>query len=239
MYDEVDWYEVLRVYPDATDDEIEWAWRQKVREAHPDKNGSPDATERTKLLNMARDILLDKDRRREFDRRRAERERQEEARRASANIRREQAYRNKIKELEMELNNLRTEHSLQWFELWETERKLRNAERRLASEQFIRPLYPDDKEKRRADQAEARLEQALRQVNELEEILEDSLQHIRNYELVMVQHGVIDVSEMYEPRPYEQHYGNFNADRERTSWQDLAQIRKWLDLGLDLDLLYD
>ena len=81
MYDNVDWYEVLGVSPEASEAEIELAWRYKVYEAHPDRNGSADAHERTKLLNMARDTLLDKNRRRKFDWQRAEGKRQEEAQR--------------------------------------------------------------------------------------------------------------------------------------------------------------
>jgi hypothetical protein len=59
-------YEVLGVASDATRDEIVRAHRRRVREVHPDLPAG-DA-ERTKLLHLARDVLLDPVRRGDYDR---------------------------------------------------------------------------------------------------------------------------------------------------------------------------
>jgi hypothetical protein len=60
-------YTLLQVSPEATVDDIQRAYRRVMREAHPDMaTGDED---RTKLLNIARDVLLDHDLRAEYDRR--------------------------------------------------------------------------------------------------------------------------------------------------------------------------
>jgi hypothetical protein len=60
-------YALLEVSPGATVDDIQRAYRRVMREAHPDMvTGDED---RTKLLNIARDVLLDPDLRAEYDRR--------------------------------------------------------------------------------------------------------------------------------------------------------------------------
>jgi len=60
-------YALLEVSPEATAGDIQRAYRRVMREAHPDMaTGDED---RTKLLNIARDVLLDPDLRAEYDRR--------------------------------------------------------------------------------------------------------------------------------------------------------------------------
>lgn len=60
-------YALLEVPPEATAEDIQRAYRRVMREAHPDMaTGDED---RTKLLNIARDVLLDPDLRAEYDRR--------------------------------------------------------------------------------------------------------------------------------------------------------------------------
>jgi DnaJ family protein B protein 4 len=64
-------YSILEVNPNDTNDKIEEAWKFQIAAFHPDR--FPDgplrrkAEERTKLINEARDILLDPDKRRRYD----------------------------------------------------------------------------------------------------------------------------------------------------------------------------
>ena len=61
-------YEVLGVNPNASKEEIRRSFRFKARHAHPDKNsGLPQSEEAMKLLNKARDILCDPEKRIEYD----------------------------------------------------------------------------------------------------------------------------------------------------------------------------
>lgn len=67
----VDHYAVLGVSPTATTAEIRRAYRQLVALEHADRHGSdPAAVERTRSLNLARDILTDPPRRAHFERER-------------------------------------------------------------------------------------------------------------------------------------------------------------------------
>ena len=60
-------YEVLGVAPSASDAEIRAAYRRLAVQWHPDRNHSPQATERMAEINSARDILLDAGLRAEWD----------------------------------------------------------------------------------------------------------------------------------------------------------------------------
>lgn len=65
---EHDWYAVLGVDRDATEGEIKAAHRRLARALHPDVNRESGAHERMSLVNRARDVLLDPERRGAFDR---------------------------------------------------------------------------------------------------------------------------------------------------------------------------
>src|SRR5947209_7428854 len=63
-----DFYEVLGISREATDDEIKKAYRRLARQYHPDANdGDPAAEARFKELSAAYDTLRDPDKRRGYD----------------------------------------------------------------------------------------------------------------------------------------------------------------------------
>lgn len=61
-------YDLLGVSSDADAEEIERAYRQRIKETHPDVNDDPDASERTARLVEARDVLTDDAERARYDR---------------------------------------------------------------------------------------------------------------------------------------------------------------------------
>ena len=64
------YYEILGVDQDASDEEIQSAFREKVKETHPDHNDAEDAGDRLQRVREARDTLLNAESRRQYDRQR-------------------------------------------------------------------------------------------------------------------------------------------------------------------------
>lgn len=62
-----DFYKVLGVSKDASDDEIKKAYRKLARQYHPDVNKTKDAEEKFKDISEAYDVLSNKDNRRKYD----------------------------------------------------------------------------------------------------------------------------------------------------------------------------
>jgi len=64
---DVDYYEVLGVPRNATKEEIKAAFRKLALQYHPDRNKSPEAEEKFKLISEAYAVLSDDEKRREYD----------------------------------------------------------------------------------------------------------------------------------------------------------------------------
>ncbi len=62
-----DYYETLGVARDATQEQIQAAYRKLARKYHPDVNKSPDAEEKFKQINEANEVLRDPEKRRKYD----------------------------------------------------------------------------------------------------------------------------------------------------------------------------
>lgn len=63
-----DYYEILGVPRDASEEEVRKAYRQKALEYHPDRNKSPDAERKFKEINEAYHVLSDAETRAQYDR---------------------------------------------------------------------------------------------------------------------------------------------------------------------------
>ena len=63
-----DYYEVLEVGREASEEDIRKAFRKKALEFHPDRNKDPNAPEQFKEVNEAYQVLTDPERRRQYDR---------------------------------------------------------------------------------------------------------------------------------------------------------------------------
>ncbi|MFT4923351.1 MAG: molecular chaperone DnaJ, partial [Haloarculaceae archaeon] len=62
------YYDRLGVDPDAATGEIEQAYRDRLKETHPDVSDEEDASERTRAIIEAKDVLTDEDKRARYDR---------------------------------------------------------------------------------------------------------------------------------------------------------------------------
>ncbi|HEY3727228.1 MAG TPA: molecular chaperone DnaJ [Solirubrobacteraceae bacterium] len=69
MADRPDYYKILGVGKNASEDEIKKAYRKLARQYHPDRNpGDKKAEERFKEVSQAHDVLSDADKRKDYDR---------------------------------------------------------------------------------------------------------------------------------------------------------------------------
>ncbi len=62
-----DFYEVLGVDRDASEEEINRAFRRKAAQHHPDVSDEPDAEERFKKIQKAKEVLTDEEKRAAYD----------------------------------------------------------------------------------------------------------------------------------------------------------------------------
>ena len=62
-----DFYDILGVSRDASEEEIQEAYRKKAREYHPDVSDDPNAEEKFKKAKKAKEVLTDEEKRQAYD----------------------------------------------------------------------------------------------------------------------------------------------------------------------------
>ena len=62
-----DYYKVLGVEKDASENDLKKAFKRRAVKVHPDKNPAPRATEAFKKVNAAMACLTDPQKRRQYD----------------------------------------------------------------------------------------------------------------------------------------------------------------------------
>ena len=62
-----DYYEILGVKKDASQDDIQKAYRKLARKLHPDVNKAADAESKFKDIGEAYEVLKDEDKRKKYD----------------------------------------------------------------------------------------------------------------------------------------------------------------------------
>jgi molecular chaperone DnaJ len=62
-----DYYDVLGISKNSTQDEIKRAFRRLAMQYHPDRNKAPDAEQKFKEINEAYEVLSDENRRKTYD----------------------------------------------------------------------------------------------------------------------------------------------------------------------------
>ena len=62
-----DYYAILGVDHDASDNDIKRAYRRLARQYHPDVNGTPEAAQKFSDISIAQEVLLDPEKRRIVD----------------------------------------------------------------------------------------------------------------------------------------------------------------------------
>ena len=63
----IDFYELLGISIDSTKQDIKTAYREMVKKYHPDVNKSEDSNKIIRSLNEAKEVLLDDEKRKEYD----------------------------------------------------------------------------------------------------------------------------------------------------------------------------
>lgn len=67
MSDYINYYDLLGINKDASNEEIKKAYRDQAKKWHPDLNKDPKALEMAKKVNEAKEILLNEEKRKEYD----------------------------------------------------------------------------------------------------------------------------------------------------------------------------
>lgn len=67
MVKETKFYDILEVKPDASDSDLKKSFRKMALIYHPDKNSSPEASEKFKEISLAYEVLSNPEKRQIYD----------------------------------------------------------------------------------------------------------------------------------------------------------------------------